>query len=83
MNKKTNNHIHRVIALLDRDQIDYLDELGKDALFLAGHKLSRTKIISYLIDFAKEVGFTGKNIKTEEDFWERISERMEANYEQV
>jgi len=79
MNKKTNNHIHRVIALLGREQIDYLDKLGKDALFSAGHKLSRTKIISYFVDFAKEIGFTGKNVRTEEEFIKKIKEATVNN----
>ena len=43
-NQDHNNqgHAHRVIASLNREQVDYLDQIGKDAQFSSGIKLSRT-----------------------------------------
>lgn len=53
---------HRVITMLGRDEIDFLDKLGKDALFSTGHKLSYNEILRALIDFAMEVGVSGEEI---------------------
>lgn len=53
---------HRVITKLDRREIDFLDKLGKDALFTTGHKLSYNEILKGLIDFAMGSGISGDNI---------------------
>jgi len=53
---------HRVITMLCRDEIDFLDKLGKDALFSTGHKLSYNEILRALIDFAMEMGISGEKI---------------------
>jgi len=57
---------HRVITMLDRKEMDYLDNLGKDALFSTGHKLSYNDILKGLIDFAIEAGFSGKQVDSGE-----------------
>lgn len=62
----------RVVTFLDRDEVDFLDKLGKDALFSSGTKISRTKMISWMIDFIKKLGINGENIKSENDFEDRI-----------
>jgi hypothetical protein len=53
---------HRVITMLDRGEIEFLDKLGKDALFSTGHKLSYNDILRGLIDFAMETGMSGEKI---------------------
>lgn len=53
---------HRVITMLGREEIDFLDKMGKDALFSTGHKLSYNEILRGLIDFAMEAGISGDNI---------------------
>jgi len=53
---------HRVITMLGRQEIDFLDKIGKDALFSTGHKLSYNEILRGLIDFAMEAGISGDNI---------------------
>ena len=62
----------RVVTFLNRDEVDYLDKLGKDALFSTGLKLSRAKLIAWLVDFMKELGISGKDIKSEQDLEDRI-----------
>ncbi|MEI6632147.1 MAG: hypothetical protein WCL25_06005 [bacterium] len=64
--------IQRVVTFLNRDEVDFLDKLGKDALFSTGCKLSRAKLISWLIDFTKKLDLSGENIHSEEDFENRI-----------
>ncbi len=53
---------HRVITMLGRSEIDFLDKVGKDALFTTGHKLSYNDILRALIDFAMELGISGEKI---------------------
>ena len=64
--------LHRVITLLNRSQIDFLDKLGKDALFSSGIKLSRTKIISAMVDAFRKAGISGQGIKSKGEFEEKL-----------
>ena len=45
----------RVVAFLNRNEVDYLDKVGKDALFSTGFKVSRTKLIAWLVDFIQKL----------------------------
>ncbi len=62
----------RVVTFLDRREVDFLDKLGKDALFSTGLKLSRAKLIAWLVDFAKQLNISGENVKSEKDFENRL-----------
>jgi len=64
----------RVVTFLNRDEVDFLDKLGKDALFSTGLKLSRTKLIAWLVNFMKELNINGQEIRSEKDFINRIKE---------
>lgn len=81
MNGKNHNHKksskHRVITMLDRGEVDFLDKLGKDALFSAGHKLSHNVILRGLIDFAIEMGLSGENIDSVEKLKEKLLREVE------
>ena len=59
------NMKHRVITMLDREELDFLDKLGKDALFSTGHKLSYNEILRALIDFSKEVGLSANDVDSD------------------
>jgi hypothetical protein len=63
---------HRVITMLERQEMDFLDKLGKDALFSTGHKLSYNEILKGLIDIAMETGVSGDNINSLDTFKERL-----------
>ncbi len=67
---------HRVITMLDRKEMDFLDKLGKDALFSTGHKLSYNEILKGLIDFAMESGVSGENINSLAALKEKMLERI-------
>lgn len=62
----------RVVTFLNRDEVDFLDRIGKDALFSTGAKLSRAKLIAWLVDFAEDLNIDGQGIKSENDFEKRI-----------
>ena len=70
------SHAHRVIASLNRQQVDYLDRLGKDAQFSSGIKLSRTQILAAMVNALKRLNLTGEGISTAEQFEQRIVDAM-------
>ncbi|OGW74964.1 MAG: hypothetical protein A2Z72_07545 [Omnitrophica bacterium RBG_13_46_9] len=70
------NTLHRVIAIMNRDDIDYLDKIGKDSLFTTGIKLSRIKILRAMVEAMKELAIDGKDIKNEEDLKNKILKRV-------
>jgi hypothetical protein len=74
MNERNNQKNQRVVTFLNRDEVDFLDKLGKDALFSTGTKLSRARLIAWLIDLLKGLGINGENITSEEDLEARILE---------
>ncbi len=57
---------HRVVTFLTREEIDFLDKLGKDALFSSGLKLSRTRIIEDMVELLSKAQLSCMNIKTDE-----------------
>ena len=63
---------HRVITMLDREELEFLDKLGKDALFSTGHKLSYNEILRALIDFSKEVGLSADNVDSDTALKEKL-----------
>jgi len=76
----SNNHnprAHRVIASLNREQVDFLDKIGKDALFSAGVKLSRTQILAAMVNVLRRFNLTGEGVKTPEQFEQRIVEAID------
>jgi hypothetical protein len=74
MSETNTNKNQRVVTFLNRDEVDFLDKLGKDALFSTGTKLSRAKLIAWLVDFLKGLGIDGDNIASEEDLEQRVLE---------
>lgn len=71
-----NNFSHRVIASLNREQVDYLDKIGKDAQFSSGIKLSRTEILSAMVNALKRLRLTGAGITNAGQLEQRIVDAM-------
>lgn len=74
---------HRVVASLDREQIDFLDKIGKDALFSVGTKLSRTTILSAMVDALKKLDISGEGITSKKALEERILELIRERTKQM
>lgn len=70
---------HRVITMLDRQELDFLDKLGKDALFSTGHKLSYNEILRGLIDFSIQIGLSADNVDSEKALKEKILQQASKN----
>ncbi len=67
----------RVVTFLNRDEVDFLDKLGKDAFFSSGSKVSRARLIAWLVDMLKGLNISGENIKSESDLEARIVEAID------
>jgi len=72
----------RVVTFLNREEVDFLDKLGKDALFSAGFKLSRAKLIAWLIDILKGLNINGENIKSGKDLEYRVMRVLKQNIDE-
>ncbi len=70
--KNADQITHRVIALLNREQVDFLDKIGKDALFSTGAKLSRTKIIYAMVNALRSLGITGNGVRSRAELEQKI-----------
>lgn len=62
----------RVIALLNREEIEYIHQLSMDSLFTTGHKLTKVDIIAALIDAAIKLEVSAKAIKNKQQLTERM-----------
>ncbi|HEX9780603.1 MAG TPA: hypothetical protein VGB20_05245 [bacterium] len=67
---------HRVMACLNREQVDYLDKIGKDAQFSSGSKLSRTQILAAMVNALRRLELSGEGIRTIDEFEQRIFDAM-------
>ena len=77
MEKKTHPiDTHRVITMVSRKELEFLDKLGKDSLFSTGHKLNYNEILRGLIDFAMDAGVTGENISSMQALEQKMNELL-------
>ena len=73
MNKSTQKNIkYRAIALLNREEMEFLEKLGMEALFSTGHRLTKVEIIAALIDAGIQLKITGQDVINKEALIEKI-----------
>lgn len=70
----------RVIVFLNREQVDFLDKLGKDTLFSGKNKLPRTKIIASLVELLIDLDINGKEISSLDDLKRKIKEKIGTSW---
>lgn len=75
-----NSNAHRVITFLTRDEVDFLDKIGKDALFSAGTKLSRSKIISGIVNAIRKLGIDGCGLSSKKELERRVIKALVNNH---
>ncbi len=74
---------HRVVSFLDRAQVDFLDKMGKDALFSTGVKFPRTRVISALIDLLRKANVSGEGLRLDEELQERLIRKLRSNAPEI
>ena len=72
-------HAHRVIASLNREQVDFIDKIGKDAQFSSGTKLSRNQILAAMVNALKRLNLTGEGVTNAGQFEQRIVDAIMRN----
>jgi len=77
-NYDKDNIKRRVIALLTRDQMEFLEKLSMDSLFSTGSKLSRVEIISALIDAAMALEVSGDGVRSKKELIQRILNKIHS-----
>ncbi|MEW6009455.1 MAG: hypothetical protein AB1629_07470 [Candidatus Omnitrophota bacterium] len=79
MDAKTKELKQKVVAFLNREEIDFLDKLGKDAWFSTGMKLSRTQIIEALVNLMMEMGVKANGVASKEELKRHIRQALEGH----
>jgi len=74
--KEEKKNQYRVITFLNREELDFLDELEKDIYFSHGMHIPRVKLIEEIIQVFKEKGALNKQAIEEELI--RMYKAMEA-----
>jgi hypothetical protein len=78
-NGNTRKKRRRVIALLNRAEMEYLERLGMDSLFSTGRKLSRVEIIAALVNAAIVLNISANGVKNKYELIQRILEVVRQN----
>ena len=73
---------HKVITMLDRKEVEFLDKLGKDSLFSTGHKLSYNDILKGLVELAMDTKLSGENVHSVEEMEKRMLEKIRQTLDQ-
>ncbi len=68
----------RVIALLSREEMEFLDKLGMDSLFSTGSKLSRSEIMSALVDAAMMLDLSAKGVKSKKELVQKFIDALQS-----
>lgn len=74
---------HRVITMLDRRELEFLDKLGRDALFSTGRKLSYNQILRSLIDFGIDIELSADNVDSLDALKKKIVDRVSQKINHV
>ena len=74
---------HRVVTFLSREEVEFLDKLGKDALFTTGHKLSYNDILKGLVDLAIDAHLSAENVDSTEKLEEKMLQKIKETLEKM
>ena len=58
---------HRVITLLTREELEFLDKLGKDVMFSTGKHMSRSRILQDAAELLLRARMDAVGVKSDEE----------------
>ena len=67
--------LYKVVSFLDREELDFLDDVVKDIYFKHGIKIPRTKLIEEIIDVLKDKNDADARKFLEEEFIKMFKEK--------
>ena len=62
----------RIVALLNKEEIEYVNRLSVDSYFSTGKRLTKVDIIAALVDAAMQMEVTGIDVKDRQDLTKKI-----------
>ena len=62
----------RVVVNLNRDEFEFIDRIGRDALFTTGKRLTNNKILQVFVDVMKDLAIDGSGVSTCKELRERL-----------
>lgn len=74
---------HKVITMLDRKEVEFLDKLKNDALFSTGHKLTYNDILKGLVDLAIDTHLSAENVDSVEKLEEKMMQKIKETLEKI
>ncbi len=86
--KAINNNINRglkagrVVVNLTREELEFIDNIGRDALFTTGKRLTNNKIICAFISVMKEIKIKGDGLYNAEELKNRVLVKLRIKKEQ-
>lgn len=72
----------RVVVNLTREELEFIDNIGRDALFTTGKRLTNNKIIRAFINVMQEVKVKGDGLYSSEELKNRILVKLGVKREQ-
>jgi len=76
MNKSSTHEnglkLGRIVVNLNREELEFIDKIDKDALFTTGRHITNNKIIRTFINAMKELKISGEGLSNCEELKERI-----------
>lgn len=72
----------RVVVNLTREELEFIDNIGRDALFTTGKRLTNNKIIRAFINVMKEIKIKGDGLYSSEELKNRILIKLGVRKEQ-
>jgi hypothetical protein len=83
MEDKVTQLKHKVITMLDRKEVEFLDKLKNDALFSTGHKLSYNDILKGLVELAMDTHLDARNVHSDKELEEKMLEKIKETLEKI
>ena len=76
MKTQTKETTKRLVALLNKEKIEFINRLSVDAFFSTGRRLTKVDIIAALVDAAIELDISAIGAKNRQDFTKKIISRV-------
>ena len=71
----------RIVALMNKEEIEYINHLAVDAYFSTGKRLTKVDIVAALVDAAMQLEITGIDVKSRQDLTQKIFQAVANNIE--
>ena len=71
----------RIVALMNKEEIEYINRLSVDSYFSTGKRLTKVDIIAAFVDAAMQLEVTGIDVRSREDLTNKILQAVISTVE--